>query len=85
MENLKYYKDLDNDVLLAYEKTTEFFVIYNFEKREWVSSNISFSNFKHDYYFKEIREEEVKEKTSGNLPNSIFLKYIEMINKNKEN
>ena len=85
MENLKYYKDLDNDVLLAYEKTTEFFVIYNLEKREWVRSNISFSNFKHDYYFKEISEEEVKEKTSGNLPNSIFLKYIEMLNKNKEN
>ena len=82
MENLKYYQDLRNNFLLAYEKSTEFFVMYIPETKEWADCNISFSNFKHDYDFKELSGEEALEKTNGSLPESMFQQYLDTINKN---
>ena len=82
MKQLRYYVDTNNDVLSAYEKSTEFFVIYNPSKGEWVDSGISFLSFKHDYSFKEISEKDVSQRTNGNLPTSKFQAYLDMLNKN---
>ena len=81
MGDLKYYLDLSNNFLLAYEKSVEFFVMYIPEREEWTDCNISFSNFKHDYDFKEIPREEALEKTNGNLPESMLRQYSDTIYK----
>ena len=83
MENLKYYLDLDNGFLLAHEKTTEFFVRYIREIGEWEPLMISFSNFKHDYNFKEISKEEALQKSDGCLPEAMFQTYSDTIKTNR--
>ena len=82
MEKLRYYLDLDNGFLLAHEKTTEFFVRYIRGTGEWEPLMISFSNFKHDYNFKEISKEEALQKSDGCLPEREFRSYLTIINKN---
>ena len=81
MKNIKYYQDQKHGFLLAYEKSVEFFVMYLPDKKEWADCNISFANFKHDYEFKEMSEEEVLGKTNGNLPESMYQKYADMLRK----
>ena len=82
MEKLRYYLDLDNGFLLAHEKTTEFFVKFNSDTREWETVGISFSNFSHDYYFKEISKDEALKITGGGLPEAMFQTYSDMIKRN---
>lgn len=82
MESVKYYLDLNNGFVLAYEKSTEFFVIYNSEKDEWADCGISFMEFAHDFLFKEISADEAKEKTNANLPTAKHEEYIGIIRKN---
>ena len=76
MESLKYYEDLDNNFLIAHDKYTEFFASYNSETKTWKRCNISFSNFKHDYNYREVSKEEIIERTGGTLPESIFKEYL---------
>ncbi len=83
MEKIKYYLDLDNDFLLAYEKSTEFFVRFLKETGEWECCGISFSNFIHDYCFKEITSDEALEKSKGRLPEADYQEYVAMLNRNK--
>jgi len=82
MKKLKYYQDLTNNFLLAYEKSVEFFVMYIPQRKEWIDCNISFLQFKHDYYFKEISREDAIQKTDGNLPESMFQQYLDTISEN---
>ena len=82
VENLKYYKDLNHDFLLAYEKSTEFFVVFRPENNKWEDCNISFSKFRHDYEFIEVGKEEVIKKTSGNLPLALFQQYSDLLKRN---
>ena len=85
MENLKYFVDLTNDFLLAYDKKTEFFVRFVPKTGEWESVNVSFLSFMHDYNFKEISTEDASKITNGILPNKIFKQYLEMIKRNSGN
>ena len=82
MENLKYYEDCEHNILLAYEKETEFFVMYIPAQKEWVDCNLSFSNVKHDRILKEISKEEASEKTNGSLPKLMFEKYLSLLRRN---
>lgn len=82
MENIKYYEDLTNYNLLAYERITEFFVKYDFETKKWNDCNISFLVFKHDYEFKEISREEALQKTAGNLPETKLKEYHAILSEN---
>ena len=82
MANLKYYQDLDHGFLLAHEKTTEFFVRFVSDTGEWETVGISFSNFAHDYYFKEISKDEALTITGGCLPEAMFQTYSDMIKRN---
>ena len=82
MEKLSYFIDLDNDFLLAYDKATEFFVRFVPKVNDWEFCNISFSNFRHDYAFKEIDKDQAEKITLGNLPEAIFQQYLVMLGKN---
>lgn len=82
MDKLKYFEDLDHHFLLAYERSTEFFVMFNPKENVWVDCNITFSNFKHDYYYNELSEEEVSERTNGNLPKSELSEYVKLLHNN---
>ncbi len=83
MQNIKYYEDLQNHFLLAYESHTEFFVMYIPETKQWKDCNISFSNFRHDYEHKEISKEEVIQKTEGVLPELKLKEYLAIIRSNR--
>lgn len=82
MEDLKYYEEMANQTLLAHERSTEFFVKYVPEMKEWEDCGISFSQFKHDYPFREMSREQVMQITGGNLPEAAFKEYTEMLNRN---
>jgi len=84
MKEIMYFVDTDNNFLLAYEKSSEFFVIFVPEKKAWEDCNISFSAFKHDYAFREIDREEVAKMTGGCLPEALLSEYLKMICKNSE-
>ena len=82
MEKIKYYEDYEHNILLAYEKETEFFVMYIPAQKEWVDCNLSFSNVKHDRILKEISKEEASEKTNGSLPKLMYEKYLSLLRRN---
>lgn len=82
MENIKYYEDLRNSFILAYEKSTEFFVIFVSKEKGWADCSISFSSFIHDYEFREISKEDAIKKTDGSLPESLYYKYLDMLSNN---
>ena len=82
MENLKYYLDVKNDILLAYENSVEFFVAYNSQLGKWTSCEISFMQFKHDREFIEISHEDATLRANGNLPNKEYTKYLNMLKYN---
>lgn len=83
MESLRYYLDLKNDILFAYEEATEFFVSYHSNANVWVISNISFMQFRHDYELKEISAAEALEKTKGALPDEEYKAYIDTLRYNR--
>ena len=82
MEELKYYIDLDNDTVLAYDKTTEFFVCYATEKNEWRTVDASFLAFKHDRYYKDISRDEALARTNGSSPEPLYREYLNMLRRN---
>lgn len=83
MGEIKYYQDLRNNLLLAYEKSVAFFVMYVPETNEWTDCNISFSAFQHDYAYREIIREEALKITNGNLPDAMFRQYLDILRKNR--
>mgnify|MGYP003518780148 FL=1 len=46
-------------------------------------SNISFTQFKHDYNYKLIGEEEARALTDDNLPDRLYAEYVAIINDNR--
>ena len=83
MQNIEYLEDVRNHFLLAYERSTEFFVIYLPEKQRWEDCQISFLRFKHDYEYSKISREEVVKRTGGILPESNFENYLAIIRGNR--
>ena len=82
MENLRYYFDVNNNLVLAYEKSTEFFVVFNSTENKWIDCNVSFAQFRHDYEFSEISQEEASSRTNGVLPKLEYKQYLDMIKSN---
>ena len=83
MEKLKYYLDTEHNALSAYNKETEFFADYNACKKAWQKSSITFAQFKHDYFYKEITKEEAEKFTGGVLPEKLFEEYVAIIKSNR--
>lgn len=80
---MKYYLDIEHNALSAYDRETDFFADYNEYKKEWQKSSITFMQFKHDYFYKEISEEEAERFTSGVLPEKLFEEYVATIKSNR--
>lgn len=81
--DLKYFKDEAHGFLLAYEASSEFFVRYLQETDEWEDCRISFSQFRHDYYFREVERDEALHMANGNLPEAQLQRYLALVAKNK--
>ena len=82
---IKYYEDVDDKTLLAHERESEFFVMFNAKRGEWVDSAISFSAFMHERYFREVTEEEARRVTEGVMPDAAYKAYIDMLAHNSGN
>ena len=80
---MKYYLDTEHNALSAYDRETDFFADYNECKKEWQKSSITFMQFKHDYFYKEISEAEAKSFTSGVLLVKLFEEYVATIKSNR--
>lgn len=83
MDNTRYYFDSDNECVLAYDRSTDFFTQYDNRQKRWTMSNISFTQFKHDYNYKLIDEEEARALTDVNLPDRLYAEYVAIINDNR--
>ena len=83
MDGFKYYLDLDNACVLAYDRDTDFFAQYDKSAAKWTMVGISFVQFKHDYNYKLISGEEAQALTNGNLPEHLYADYIKTINDNR--
>lgn len=83
MKELKYYYDEEHDVLSVYNRETEFFAQFSPAKNEWVKSEISFSQFKHDYYYRAVTESEAMKMTGGVSAGDAFESYAEIIKANR--
>ena len=84
MERLAYFEDRANGFLLAYERSTEFFVRFLPKTGEWEDCGISFMAFRHDHDFTEISREEALKKTDGRLPEAEFKQYLDLIARNSK-
>ena len=80
---MKYYLDIEHNALSAYDRETDFFADYNERKKEWQKSSITFMQFKHDFFYKEISEAEAKSFTGGFLPEKLFEEYVATIKSNR--
>jgi len=83
MDSLKYYFDLDNDCVLAYDRDTDFFAQFDKSAAKWTMVGISFVQFMHDYNYKLISGEEAQALTNDNLPEHLYADYIKIINDNR--
>ena len=81
MENIKYFED--NGSILAYDRSTEFFVIYMPAANEWRDCDRSFMEFRHSYSFKEINPGDAMSRTNGCSPERIYKEYVAMLNRNR--
>ena len=81
---LKYYLEQTNNDLVAYEKATEFFVIFNRRDSVWNYMPYSFMVFTHDYIdsIVEIDEKQAFSITNGILPYQKLEEYHNIWKKN---
>lgn len=82
MEKIRYYSDTQNGFLLAYERSTEFFVKFIPSTGKWEDCEISFMQFMHDYSFREISADEAMEKAVGCSPEANYKEYAAMLARN---
>ena len=82
---LKYYLEQTNNDLVAYEKATEFFVIFNRRDSVWNYMPYSFMVFIHDYIDSiiEIDEKQVLSITNGILPYQRLEEYHSILDFNR--
>ena len=83
MNELKYYLDMDNKILTAYDQESDFFVQYIEEKNDWDFCKISIMEFKHRCNYEAISEKVAFNLARGNLPEKQFEDYIQIINSNR--
>lgn len=81
MKDLEYYLDLNNCVF-CYDKDVEFFVLFIKKEKKWIKSNISFTQFCHDYEFKEISFKQALTLCDNILPDDAYYEYLEMLERN---
>lgn len=82
MCQLEYYLDLKNNFVCCYDSDVEFFAVYSKEENAWVSSRISFSQFSHDYVYKEITFGDAMSLCNDNIPDEKYFEYLETLFKN---
>lgn len=83
MNELKYYYEKKNAILIAYCKTIDFISMFQFKTGKWIYSSFSFMQIIHDFNLNEIKEEEVLPLTNGILPKELYYGFINIIKKNK--
>ena len=81
-EEIRYYLDTRNNILLAYERITDFFVMFTQEK-EWKRCGITFMMFQHDQEYETVSKENALIITNERLPEAEFQEYLNMINQNR--
>ena len=81
-KKLKYFFDVDNKILLAYNHETEFFAKFINSTKQWEKCKISFMQFEHDYFYKSILAKEARKISKGNSARPLFEKYVEMLENN---
>ena len=82
---LKYYSEQVHGDIVAYEKETEFFVIFNRRDSVWNYMPYSFMVFFHDYIdsIVLIDEAQVASVTNGILPYQKLQEYHDILNSNR--
>lgn len=82
---LKYYLEHTYKDLVAYEKETEFFVIFNRRDSVWNNMPYSFMVFAHDYIdsYVEIDEARASSITNGILPYEKLEEYHDILESNR--
>ena len=82
---LKYYLEQVKNDVVAYEKATEFFVIFNHRDSVWNNMPYSFMVFMHDYIdsIAEISEKQALSITNGISPYQKLEAYHDMLNFNR--
>ena len=79
-KTLTYYLlSLSEETLFVYGDCYEFFRFYDKKNKQWTISKISFSQMLHDFWYKEISEDEAKIITSNNLPTKDYQEYCNRI------
>ena len=81
---LVYYVLEEWDALFAYGDYYEFFERYDKEADSWRPSEISYSQFLHDFNGKVIGESEASIIAGGNLPYKKYEEYCRMIKRCSE-
>ena len=82
METLLYFLDKNNEVLLAYERSSDFLMAYNFARGEWLSCEISFMQLRHERELTEITSDTAFAMTNGSLPNEEYRRYLDILKLN---
>ena len=75
-KKLTYY--LAEETLFAYGDFYDFLQTYNKESGQWETCRVSFSQFLHDFWYREISEDEARAISEGCLPTEAYQKYCEV-------
>lgn len=82
MENkFKYYLVEKRGYLVAYNKESDFFVMFNKKKNEWVPGCCSFQSFENEHLMdlEEIGESKALSMTNGKLPNIMLEEFNNLL------
>ena len=83
MEALRYFWDTDHGILLAYEMERDFLAAYNSSIGQWVDCEYSFMQVFHDRALSEISKEDARARTSGNMPDGKYQRYLGILKSNE--
>ena len=82
MKALRYFLDSSDGILFAYEKESDFLVVYNSGIEEWVNCELSFMQVRHDRELSEISVNEATAKAGGKSADEEYQKYLSILNLN---
>ncbi len=80
---MQYYVTQENNILLAYDKDSDFLALFNYRLKKWKLSEHSFIQIRHDFCLNEIKKEEVLRLTNNLLPSELYDYFVETIKNNK--
>ena len=84
MEFFEYYEVLDDGVVFARERSTDFFALYSPHTKQWCQpNNISFMQLMHDRDCMEISKEDAYKKANGSALESLFQEYVSLLKRNQ--